>query len=87
VPKELQALMSAILSDDSQETGDLKTYNFVQKIPVQSYLIAVAAGSIKGKRVGPRCIVWTEPEILDAAAYEFAETEEHLKAAEKVLGE
>jgi len=80
--------MSAVISNETGDIeGDLKKYKFVQKIPIPSYLIAIAAGNIVGKRVGPRVTIWTEPEFLEASAYEFMETEDNLKAAEKVLGE
>jgi leukotriene-A4 hydrolase len=83
----MQALMSAVISDETALSGDTKIYSFVQKIPIPSYLIAIAAGNIEGKRVGPRCTIWSEPELLEASAYEFAETEDNLKSAESVLGE
>jgi len=87
VPKDLQALMSAIVSKDDAISGDLKTNKFVQKIPIPAYLIAIAVGNIKGKKIGPRSTVWTEPEFLDASVYEFAETEKMLSAAEQLMGE
>ena len=33
-----------------------------------------------------RSRVWSEPELLDACAYEFAEVEEFLKCAESIAG-
>jgi leukotriene-A4 hydrolase len=39
--------------------------------PIPSYLLAIAAGDIASKQVGPRSYVWTEPGRLDAVANEF----------------
>ena len=38
-----------------------------------SYLIAIAAGFLKSKRIGPRSKVWSEPEMVEMSADEFAE--------------
>lgn len=46
---------------------------FVQPVPIPSYLIAFAVGRLSSKRLGPRSHVWAEPEVLEAAAWEFAE--------------
>jgi len=48
--------------------------------------LAIAAGDLKGRQIGPRSHVWAEPGLLDKAAYEFAETEAQLKAAEDICG-
>lgn len=86
VPKALQALMSAEVSKDIVEVSDKKTNKFEQKVPIPAYLIAIAVGHIKSKKIGPRTTVWSEPEFVDASAYEFAETEEMLNAAEQLMG-
>lgn len=87
MPKDLQALMSAQVSADIVESGDKKTNKFVQKIPIPVYLLAIAVGHIKGKKIGPRTTVWAEPEFLEASAYEFGETEDMLRTAEELMGE
>lgn len=79
--------MSAVILEESVQKGDLITFKFLQKIPIPSYLIAIAVGNLKSKRIGPRSTVWTEQEHLEASAYEFAETEEMLQTAEKLMGE
>ncbi|CAL8070181.1 unnamed protein product [Orchesella dallaii] len=86
VPKELQALMSAVLVGEPTVDGNNKVYRFEQKIPIPSYLTAIAVGDIVGKSVGPRSTVWAERDVVEAAAYEFAETESMLKAAENIYG-
>jgi len=36
--------------------------------------------------VGPRSTVWSEPEMVQAAAFEFSETEAFIAAAESLVG-
>ena len=50
-----------------------------------SYLIAIAAGNLEGREIGPRSTVWSEPEVVDAAAYEFDGTELFIKTGEELL--
>lgn len=86
-PAELTVLMSAVKDGDCIKIDDgKKKYKFQQTIPIPSYLIALAVGNLEGRQVGPRSTVWSEPELIDAAAYEFAETEKILKTAEDICG-
>ncbi|XP_078409860.1 leukotriene A-4 hydrolase [Cetorhinus maximus] len=88
VPKELVVLMSANqdgeLADDQDENR--KIYCFRQTVPMPSYLIALVVGSLESRVIGPRSRVWSEKEMVDAAAYEFEETETMLKKAEDLMG-
>ncbi|XP_067914869.1 leukotriene A-4 hydrolase [Heterodontus francisci] len=88
VPKELVALMSANrdgeLADDQDESR--KIFCFRQMVPMPSYLIALVVGSLESRAIGPRSRVWSEKEVVDAAAYEFEETEKMLKTAEDLMG-
>jgi len=79
-PKWATVLMSA-LSESSNEEG---VFYFTQKVPVSAYLIALAAGNLASREISDRCRVWSEPEVVDAAAYEFSETEEFLQTAESL---
>ena len=56
------------------ENGEV-TYEFVQHVPMSTYLVAIAAGALESRQIGPRTRVWCEAEMVDAAAYEFSETE------------
>ncbi|EGF79700.1 hypothetical protein BATDEDRAFT_19784 [Batrachochytrium dendrobatidis JAM81] len=86
VPAELRALMSAVnAGESSSASAKHKTFKFEQKISIPSYLIAIAVGNIHGKRVGPRSTVWSEPEVVEAAAWEFADTESFIKTGEDLL--
>ncbi|KAI9324116.1 peptidase family M1-domain-containing protein [Zopfochytrium polystomum] len=84
VPRHLRALMSAVPVVEVEE-GGLKVCKFKQAIAIPSYLIAIAVGNIEGKRVGPRTTVWSEPEVVEAAAWEFADTEKFIKIGEELL--
>jgi aminopeptidase N len=81
VPAGLTALMSAS-SAGLGEDG----FRFSQRQPIPAYLLALAAGRLAGRKIGPRSTVWAEPSQLAAAAWEFAEVEQILATAEELLG-
>lgn len=59
---------------------------FVQKVPIPSYLFAIASGNLESKPIGPRSHVWAEPEMVKACQWEFeADVEKQLKAAEELV--
>lgn len=63
-------------------------YSFHQKIPMPSYLFALASGDLASASIGPRSQVWTGPEELTAAQWEFeADTEKYIQIAEKIVYE
>jgi hypothetical protein len=53
---------------------------------VAPYMIAIAAGDLAFKPLGPRTGVWAEPATLPAAAKELSDTEKMVDAAEKLYG-
>lgn len=55
-------------------------------VPVPSYLIAFAVGTLDFRELSDRCAVWAEPHVVEKAAWEFAEVETMLQVAEKVAG-
>jgi leukotriene-A4 hydrolase len=92
VPAWATPVMSAILKttsrahpDDSQH-GSSKIYTFEQTVPISAYLLALAVGQLEKRDLSPRCAVWSEPSVVEAAAYEFAQTEEFLTMAEDLAG-
>jgi len=92
-PEELTVVMSG-LSDDKPETvkegpdGQKKrAFNFAMDKPVAPYLIAIAAGDIVFRELGPRSGVWSEPSMIEEAAAELSDTEEMIDAAEALYGE
>jgi aminopeptidase N len=76
VPDGLRAVMGAALSGG----------RFCMVHPIPSYLISLAAGDLAFRDLGPRSGVYAEPALLDAAAYEFADTEAMITAVERMYG-
>ncbi|KAF2351754.1 Peptidase M1 leukotriene A4 hydrolase/aminopeptidase C-terminal [Trinorchestia longiramus] len=89
VPPHLTALMSAGCSSVDAAAADTsyRTYEFEQKLPIPSYLLAIVVGELESRRLAPNISVWSEPSVVDKAAQEFVETERMLKAAEAVCGD
>ena len=83
VPKELMALMSAENPKEKNETGE---YHFEMKQPIPSYLIALAVGDLKYKKLGKNCGVYSEPGLIGSCAYEFVDLPKMIHAAEKIYG-
>ena len=85
VPKPLVAVMAAA-SRGTKDEDSATRYRFEMPQAIPSYLFAIAAGNIKFRSLGIRCGVYAEPEILGAAAWEFAKTEDILAQAENLFG-
>ena len=81
VIKPLFALDSGIYQNKI-DNGDTVTYFYEQKIPIPSYLIALAAGAIEERVISDRTKVYAEKELVDLAAYEFEDTEKFIQLAE-----
>ncbi|KAI9894717.1 MAG: hypothetical protein M1814_002073 [Vezdaea aestivalis] len=61
-------------------------YSFVQRVPIPSYLFAVASGDLACASIGPRSTVWTGPEQLTGAKWEMEDDmERFLQTAEKLV--
>ncbi|KAI9486963.1 MAG: peptidase family M1-domain-containing protein [Benjaminiella poitrasii] len=85
VKSYLPVVMSALLTGIDEDTDGLKTYHFSQKTTIPSYLIAIAVGNLVGREIGPRSTVWCEPEMVEQAAWEFADTESFVATGEDLL--
>lgn len=83
-PENLLAVMSAANDPETERDGE---YQFNMPQPIPSYLIALAVGDLHFKAMGLRTGVYAEPQILDAAATEFADTEAMLEVTEQRYGE
>lgn len=83
VPSNLMALMSAENPTERDSSG---TYHFTMKQPIPAYLMALAVGDIAFKSLGNRTGVYSEPALLEASAYEFADMQKMLESAEKLYG-
>ena len=83
VPKGLMAIMSAENSPDLAADG---VYRFRMPQPIPSYLLALAVGDLAFRPLGRNCGVWAEKPMIDAAAFELADTQKMIDAAEKIYG-
>ncbi len=61
-------------------------YHFEMNKPVPAYLIALTAGNLTFRSLGKNTGVYAEPESIASAAYEFAEIQNMLHAAEALYG-
>ncbi len=86
-PEPLTVVMSGAResSHSTMEPGHRK-FRFTMDKPVAPYLIAIAAGDIVFRELGPRTGVWSEPAMIDRAAAELVDTERMVEAAEKLYG-
>jgi aminopeptidase N len=82
-PAGLRVLMSA--ENDQKATG-AGGWKFKMTQPIPSYLLAIAIGEIEVRNLGPRSAVYAEPARIEAAAYELADTEKMISAAEGLYG-
>ncbi len=87
-PKPLDVVMSGVRQGEPEDLGNgRRAFTFVMDKPVPPYLIALAAGDIDFRAIGPRTGVWAEPSVIARAHAEVADTEEMVVAAEKLYGE
>jgi aminopeptidase N len=84
VPKDLLPVMSA---ENPQAKNAEGVYDFQMKQAIPCYLIALAVGNLSYKKLGPNCGVYSEPEMINSCAYEFADLSKMVGAAEKLYGE
>lgn len=87
VPTWATCVMSAVpkstkISDDKTT----KVCKWDQPVPISSYLLALAVGDLEKKDISGRCAIYSEPNVVESAAFEFSETEDFLAAAEAITG-
>jgi aminopeptidase N len=83
VPESLMAVMSA--TNPRKKSADGR-YHFEMNQPIPAYLIALAVGNLSYQELGPNCGVYTEPEMIKQAAWEFVDLPKMIGAAEKLYG-
>ena len=83
VPPGLIALMSA---ENPTEKNDDGVYTFRMPQPIPSYLLALAVGDVVFQPLGERTGIYAEPEVIERAAWEFADTQRMFKLAEELYG-
>jgi len=82
-PPNLVALMSADNPVSPVRNG---RYVFRMSQPIPSYLMAIAVGDLAFQPISARAGVWAEPDTLEAAVAEFADTERMIQATEALYG-
>ena len=82
-PPQLMAVMSANNDPAAARDG---LYEFEMPQPIPPYLLALSVGNIYFAPIGKQTGVYAEPELLDAAAFEFADTQAMLETAEVMFG-
>ena len=87
-PEPLTVVMSGDrLTPEGEVAGEgRRAFRFAMNKPVAPYLIAIAAGDLAFRELGPRTGVWTEPAMLESAARELEDTERMVEAAEALYG-
>jgi len=86
---KVAAPLTAAMSADRtkvEEQGEFNICYFDMPQAIPSYLFALAVGNLAFQKLGKRCGVFSEPEVLEEAAWEFAETERLIDEAEKLFG-
>jgi aminopeptidase N len=82
-PQGLRVVMSA--DNDPKATGK-GGWRFTMPQPIPSYLLAIGIGELEARKLGARTGVYAEPKRIKAAAYELADTEKMVAAAESLYG-
>jgi aminopeptidase N len=82
-PEGLRVVMSA--DNDPKATGK-GGWKFNMPQPIPSYLLAIGIGELEARTLGGRTGVYAEPKRIEAAAYELADTEKMVAAAESLYG-
>lgn len=83
VPAGLMAVMS---SENPTFTSPDGVYHFRMPQPIPSYLLALAVGDLAFRGLGRNSGVYAEKPVVDAAAWELADTQKMIDAAEALYG-
>ena len=85
VESPLPVVMSAVPVENKSSAVSENVYEFKQEVPISSYLIAIASGNLTSAAIGPRSRVYTEPEVVEAAKWEFeVDTENFIATGERL---
>ena len=86
VPPGMRAVMSAESYTNPTELLPDGVYKFRMPQAIPSYLIALAVAKLEFRATGPRTGVYAESSVVEAAAKEFAETEQMIQVSEELFG-
>jgi leukotriene-A4 hydrolase len=88
IPAALGVVMSAAPGEEEKaEQPGTRVFRFRMPQAIPAYLLAIAVGDLASRDLGPRTRVFAEPGVVEAAAWEFADVEKMLAAAEALFGE
>jgi len=85
-PCALTVVMSGERTGETSCNDGRHTASYRMDKPVAPYLIALAIGDLKFKPLSAHTGIWTEPAMLDKAAWEFAGLDKFVTAAEGLYG-
>jgi leukotriene-A4 hydrolase len=83
VPPSLMAVMSA--ENPTKKTAD-GVYRFRMPNAIPSYLLALAVGDVEFRSLGANSGVYALPTVIERAAWELADTQKMIAAAEALYG-
>lgn len=83
VPTGLTAVMGA---HHQQHEPDRGIFRFAMPLAIPSYLIALAVGKLDFQALSHRTGVYAEPMVLERAAWECADMDQMIQAAESLYG-
>jgi hypothetical protein len=83
VPLGMTAVMGAHHETHATEHG---RFCFTMPYAIPAYLIALAVGELAFRAISDRTGVYAEPEVLDRAAWECADMDHMIQAAEALYG-
>lgn len=90
-PEALRVVMSAeqLTPEGEAVEGEpgKRAWRFRMEHAVPPYLIAIAAGDLAFREIGPRTGVYAEPSLVEEAAAEFEDLETMIDAAERLYGD
>lgn len=86
VTATIKSKLPVVFSGLPLASKDEGVFKFEQKIPIPSYLFAIASGNIMSTPAGPRSTIYAEPDRLQDSYNEFSEDlEKFIQAAEKIV--
>ncbi|KAM0285659.1 hypothetical protein ACHAQH_001365 [Verticillium albo-atrum] len=86
IQSSLAVIASGVKVQGSEKkSGDETIYHFEQTVPMPSYLFALASGDIATTSIGPRSVVASGPEELEACRWELDGVEHFIEVVEKLV--
>ena len=79
VPSWATPVMSGLLQ---KVVGNV--HHWEQPVPIPSYLLALAVGDLESRDLSNRVRIWSEPSMVQSAAWEFDDTETFISIAESI---